>query len=135
MKTYELTNDQIDRITGMVENAVASAVRDAVLAVVGHEAPPKQRQGRKPIADKDANLAKRILAVLEAAPATANEAPEHLKAYLAQRSMSKTMLRNRVGNGYKGFDAVLEKLVADGQVMTGKCPTLNKRYMKLFGLP
>lgn len=135
MKTYELTDDQIDRITGMVENAVASAVRDAVLAVVGHNAQPKQHQGRKPIADKDANLTKRILAVLDAAPATANEAPVHLQAYLAQRSMPKTMLRNRVGNGYKGFDAVLEKLVADGQVMTGKCPTLNKRYMVLFGLP
>jgi len=135
MKTYELTDDQIDRIIGMVENSVASAVRDAVLAVVGHNAPPKQRQGRKPITDKDANLAKRILAVLDAAPATANEAPAHLQSYLAQRSMPKTMLRNRVGNGYKGFDAVLEKLVAEGQVMTGRCPTLNKRYMVLFGLP
>lgn len=49
--------------------------------------------------------------------------------------MPKTMLRNRVGNGYKGFDAVLEKLVSEGKVMTGNVQSLARRRMVLFGLP
>ena len=135
MQTYQLTDAQIDRIIGIVENSIGDAVRAAVLKVVGHDSQPKKRQGRKPTADRDAALAKRIVAVLAAAPTTANEAPEHLRGYLSLKSMPKTLLRNRVGNGYKNFDAVLQKLIDEKQVMTGKCPTKNKRYMILFGLP
>jgi hypothetical protein len=135
MQTYQLTDAQIDRIIGIVENSVGAAVRDAVLAVIGHDCQPKKRQGRKPTADKDAALAKRIILVLGSAPTTVQDAPEHLRGYLALKSMPKTMLRNRVGNGYKNFDAVLQKLVDEQQVMTGRCPAKNKRYMILFGLP
>ena len=135
MPTYNLTDAQIDRIVGMVENAIGDAVRDAVLAVVGHDSPPKKQPGRRPAADQEAALAKRILSVLETAPSTATEGPEHLRAYLAQKSMPKTMLRNRVGNGYKNFDSVLQKLVDEKQVMTGPCQSLKRRRMVLFGLP
>lgn len=135
MKTHQLTEAQVERIIGMVEDAVGTALRAAVLEVVGQHVPEKKRQGRRPAADRDTALAQRIIAVLEAAPATANEAPEHLRGYLARKSMPKTMLRNRVGNGYKGFDAVLEKLIDDEQVMTGPCQSLKRRRMVLFGLP
>lgn len=135
MKTYPLTEAQIDRIIGIVENSIGDAVRNAVLEVVGHNSQPKKLPGRRPAANQEAALAKRILSVLEAAPATANEAPEHLRGYLARKSMPKTMLRNRVGNGYKHFDAVLQKLIDDKQVMTGPCQSLKRRRMVLFGLP
>lgn len=135
MKTHQLTEAQIERIIGMVEDAVGTALRAAVLEVVGQHVPEKKRQGRRPAADRDAALAQRIIAVLEAAPTTANDALPHLQGYLSRRSMPKTMLRNRVGNGYKGFDAVLEKLVAEGKVMTGNVQSLARRRMVLFGLP
>lgn len=135
MKTHQLTEAQIERIIGLVEDAVGTALRAAVLEVVGQHIPEKKRQGRRPAADRDAALAGRILAVLEAAPTTANDAPAHLQGYLTCRSMPKTMLRKRVGNGYKGFDAVLEKLVSEGKVMAGNVQSLARRRMVLFGLP
>lgn len=135
MKTYQLTETQIERIVGMVENAIGDAVRNAVLEVAGHDSQPKKLPGRRSAANQEAALAKRILSVLEAAPATANEAPEHLRGYLARKSMPKTMLRNRVGNGYKHFDSVLQKLVYEKQVMTGAAQSLKHRRMVLFGLP
>lgn len=135
MKTYTITEAQIERIIGLVENAIGDAVRNAVLEVVGHDSQPKKRAGRKPVADQNAALAKRIVSVLETAPATANDGPEHLRAYLSQKSMPKTLLRNRVGNGYKNFDSVLLELVKEGKVMTGPCQSLKRRRMVLFGLP
>jgi len=47
MKTYELTDDQIDRIIGMVENSIGQSIRDAVLAVVG-TTPAEATQGASP---------------------------------------------------------------------------------------
>lgn len=135
MKTHQLTEAQIERIIGLVEDAVGTAIRAAVLEVVGASVPEKKRQGRRPSADRDAALAQRIIAVLEAAPTTANDAPPHLQGYLSRKSMPKTMLRNRVGNGYKGFDAVLKKLVTEGKVMSGNVQSLARRRMVLFGLP
>jgi hypothetical protein len=135
MKTHQLTEAQIERIIGLVEDAVGTALRAAVLEVVGHSVTEKKRQGRRPSADRDTALAGRIIAVLEAAPNTAKDAPRHLQGYLTCRSMPKTMLRKRVGNGYKGFDAVLEKLVTEGKVMTGNVQSLARRRMVLFGLP
>ena len=130
---YELSAEQIDRITWMLENVIGDALRAAVLEVVGHESKRKNK-GRPAAQDKDEVLALKIIAALEAAPAIASEIPA-FKGYLAQRTMPKTLLRRRVGNSYTNFDAVLAKMVADQRVMTGKDKGPSGRYLTLFGLP
>lgn len=130
---YELTAEQIDRITGMLENVIGDALRAAVLEVVGHESKRKQK-GRPAAQDKDEVLASKIIAALETAPSIAAEMPA-FSGYLAQRTMPKTLLRRRVGNSYTNFDAVLAKMVADKRVLTGKDKGPSGRYLTLFGLP
>lgn len=116
MKTYEpyqLTRSTASPVS-LSAVSFASAVRDAVLPVVGHKRRLSSVMGASQSPTKTPIFAKRILSVLDAAPATANEAPAHLK-HICTTVDAKNDAGNRVGNGYKGFDAVLEKLVVEVQ--------------------
>lgn len=131
-QVYTLTEAQIVKlidtavahITAATKAATREAIDKAIAKVTG-------RPGRKP----KGRTRERITQALAAAPMLVGKHPD-LAHILSVHAMPKTLLRRKVGNGCKDFDAALQAMVSDGTLITRDAFSTRRHIpMTLYGLP